>query len=55
LIKKLAVSIDSESIDKYDFSSYFGAWEDNRSTEKIIADLKMDRVNKEIRNWIDNR
>lgn len=46
LIRKLTASIDSKSKDKYDFSSCFGAWEDNRSAEEIVNDLRADRVNK---------
>ena len=46
LIIKLTASIDSKSKDKYDFSSCFGAWEDNRSAEEIINDLRADRENK---------
>lgn len=46
LIRKLTASIDSKSKDKYDFSSCFGAWEDSRSAEEIVNDLRADRVNK---------
>jgi hypothetical protein len=46
LIIKLTASIDSKSEDKYDFSSCFGAWEDDRSAEEIISELRVDRVNK---------
>lgn len=45
LIIKLTASIDSKSKEKYDFSSCFGAWEDDRSAEEIISDLRADRVN----------
>jgi hypothetical protein len=47
LIRKLTASIDSKSKDKYDFSSCFGAWEDDRSAEEIVNDLRADRVNKD--------
>lgn len=46
LIIKLTASIDEKSKDKYDFSSCFGAWEDDRSAEEIISELRADRVNK---------
>jgi hypothetical protein len=46
LIIKLTASIESKSKRRYDFSSCFGAWEDERSAEEIISDLKADRVNK---------
>ena len=46
LIIKLTASIDSKSEDKYDFSSCFGAWEDDRSAEEIISELRADSVNK---------
>ena len=45
LIHKLTESIDSDLQNKNDFSSCFGAWDDNRSAEEIIADLRSDRVN----------
>lgn len=39
---------------KKDFSICFGAWDDSRSAEEIINELKADRVNqKEIEDWID--
>ena len=45
LIIKLTQSIDSENTKQRDFSSCFGAWDDNRTAEEIIEDLKADRVN----------
>ena len=45
LIIKLTASIDSKSKDEHDFSSCFGAWDDTRSADEIIDDLKTDRVN----------
>jgi hypothetical protein len=45
LIIKLTESIDNESKRKYDFSSCFGAWKDDRSAEEIIEDLRNDRIN----------
>ena len=46
LIIKLASSIDDKPKDKYDFSSCFGAWEDERSAEEIMMEIRSDRVNK---------
>lgn len=45
LIIKLTESIDNEPKRKYDFSSSFGAWIDDRSADEIIKDLYQDRVN----------
>ncbi len=45
LIIKLTKSINDQSKDKFDFSSCFGAWEDDRSAEEIIDDIRNDRVN----------
>ena len=45
LIIKLTASIESKPKDKFDFSSCFGAWVDDRSAEDIINDLRADRVN----------
>ena len=45
LIIKLTASIDSKSNDKFDFSSCYGAWIDDRSADVIINDLRSDRVN----------
>ena len=46
LIIKLTKSINDKSENKHDFSSCFGAWEDERSADEIIADIRKDRVNK---------
>lgn len=43
LIVKLKKSINYPT--KQDFSSCFGAWEDERSTEEIVSDIRNDRVN----------
>ncbi len=43
LIIKLTQSIDSESKNLNDFSNCFGAWEDSRTADEIIKDLKADR------------
>lgn len=45
LIIKLTESIDSNPIEKFDFSSCYGAWEDSRSADEIMDDLKSDRKN----------
>ena len=45
LIIKLTASIDDKLNDKYDFSSCFGAWSDNRSAEEIAEEIRSDRVN----------
>jgi len=52
LIVKLTQSIDTKDKKQRDFSSCFGAWEDSRTAEQIIEDLKTDRVdNPEIENF----
>ena len=45
LIKKLTNPIEIETEEKYDFSSSFGAWIDNRDVEEIIDDIYQARVN----------
>jgi hypothetical protein len=44
LIVKLTQSIDTKDKKRRDFSSCFGAWEDSRTADQIIEDLKADRV-----------
>ena len=44
LIIRLTKSIDNKSKDKYDFSSCFGLWDDKRTADEIIDDLRSDRV-----------
>jgi hypothetical protein len=46
MIKRISQSIKSENQKKYDFSSCFGAWEDNRSGEEIVNLIYKDRINK---------
>ena len=46
LIIKLTKSINEKSKDKFDFSSCFGAWDDERSADEIIDELCAERVNK---------
>jgi len=45
LIIKLTKSINTNSDDKYDFSACFGAWDDERSADEIITDIRNSRVN----------
>jgi hypothetical protein len=40
IIIKLTKSINDKAEAKYDFSSCFGAWEDERSAEEIINDIR---------------
>jgi hypothetical protein len=45
LIIKLTKSIDIKSDDKNDFSACFGAWDDERSADEIITEIRNSRVN----------
>ncbi len=45
LIIKLTQSINETKEDSHDFSSCFGAWEDERSADDIINDIRNSRVN----------
>jgi len=45
LIIKLTKSINDKTGDKHDFSSCFGAWDDERSADEIIDDIRNSRVN----------
>jgi hypothetical protein len=45
LIIKLTKSINDKAENKQDFSSCFGAWEDERSADEIIGDIRRDIVN----------
>lgn len=45
LIVKLTQSINEKSEDDHDFSSCFGAWDDERSSDEIIDDIRNSRVN----------
>ncbi|MEA2041874.1 MAG: hypothetical protein U9N85_04905 [Bacteroidota bacterium] len=45
LIIKLTQSIGIETEKERDFSSCFGAWVDDRTTDEIIEDIRADRVN----------
>jgi RAB protein geranylgeranyltransferase component A len=46
LIIRLTKSIDEKAKNKFDFSSCFAAWQDERSADEIINELRSDRVNK---------
>ena len=43
MIIKLTSSIDDKPKDKFDFSSCFGAWDDDRSAEEIINGIRSDK------------
>ena len=45
LIIKLTKSINEKTDDKNDFSSCFGAWDDDRNADEIIEDIYKNRVN----------
>ncbi|MBN2519281.1 MAG: hypothetical protein JXB17_02155 [Bacteroidales bacterium] len=45
LIIKLTQSINDKTEDNHDFSSCFGAWDDERSSDEIIDDIRNSRVN----------
>ncbi len=45
LIIKLTESIDTKKKKDRDFSSCFGAWDDSRTADEIIQDLRADRLN----------
>jgi hypothetical protein len=52
LIIQLTKSIDIVDKKQRDFSACFGAWEDDRSADEIVEDLRIDRVNNsEIENF----
>ena len=44
LIMKLTKSISNKSDDKHNFSNCFGAWDDERSADEIITDIRNSRV-----------
>lgn len=46
IILKLTKSIEDKTKENHDFSSCFGAWEDERSAEEIIEDMRKSRVDK---------
>lgn len=46
LIIKLTESIEVKSDKKFDIESIFGAWEDNRTSDEIISEIKSSRTEK---------
>ncbi len=46
LIVKLTESIEVGETEKIDLKSLFGAWEDNRTSDEIIAEIRNSRVEK---------
>ncbi len=46
LIIKLTESIEVENTNEFDLKSICGAWEDHRSSDEIIMDIKKSRVEK---------
>jgi hypothetical protein len=46
LISKLTESLEVKSDKKFDIESIFGAWEDNRTSDEIIREIKCSRVEK---------
>ena len=47
LIKKLTKSIETKSKKAVDIKSVFGAWEDERSSDEIINEIKSSRLEKQ--------
>jgi hypothetical protein len=45
LIIKLTQSINDKSEENHDFSICFGAWDDERSADEIINDIRNSRIN----------
>ncbi len=45
IIVKLTQSIEDQAKPDRDFSACFGAWEDSRSAEEIIQEIRAGRVN----------
>lgn len=46
LINKLINSLESKSERKFDIKSIYGAWEDNRTSDEIISEIKSSRIEK---------
>ena len=46
LITKLNESIETNSKKEFDINSLFGAWEDERTSDEIISEIKSSRVEK---------
>ena len=47
LITKLSNSIEKSKEKPSDMKSYFGAWEDNRTSDEIISEILNSRVEKQ--------
>ena len=47
LIIKLTKSIETKSKKVFDIKSVFGAWDDDRTSDEIISELKSSRVEKQ--------
>lgn len=46
LIIELTKSIETKSEKKFDIKSIFGTWEDNRTSDEIINEIKSSRIEK---------
>lgn len=46
LIIKLTESLETQSVENNNSRSLFGAWEDSRTSDEIIKDIKSARVDK---------
>ena len=46
LIIKLTKSLETEPKKTFDIDSVFGAWEDERTSDEIISEIKSSRVEK---------
>jgi hypothetical protein len=47
LIVKLTESIKEETKSETDFRSLYGAWEDSRSSDEIIKEIRNSRIDKQ--------
>ncbi|HAH54287.1 MAG TPA: hypothetical protein DCM02_03105, partial [Flavobacterium sp.] len=46
LIIKLTESIEAKEKEKIDLKSLFGSWDDTRSSDEIISEIKKSRIEK---------
>ncbi|AGC78272.1 hypothetical protein DDD_3145 [Nonlabens dokdonensis DSW-6] len=46
MIIKLTKSIEIKSKKAFDINSIFGAWEDDKSSDEIISEIKSSRIEK---------
>lgn len=46
LIKKLTKSIETKPTDKFAIETIYGAWDDTRSSDEIINEIKLSRNEK---------